>query len=208
MKIHDISIPISSDMIVYKNKPEKKPIIETIRTLAQGAQETRISIDVHTGTHIDSPNHMIANGGGIETIPLDHLMGPCRVIDCTKLHDRITAADIDQHVPQKGEFILFKTKNSFDTQFNPQFVYLDATRARSLAKAHVRGVGIDALGIERDQPEHETHITLLQKGIIILEGLRLGHITPGKYHLLAIPLLIPGSDGAPCRAVLVEGYHG
>lgn len=197
-------MPISSGMMVYKNKPEKRPVITVTRTVEQGAKEASITIDSHTGTHIDAPAHMIANSAGMEAYPLKHFMGPCRVIDFTKVDERITAADIDQHIPSKGEWILLKTKNSFDATFNPHFVYLDATGARSLAKAGIMGVGIDALGIEREQPGHETHTTILYKGIIILEGLRLADVKPGRYHLIALPLSIPGIDGAPCRAVLVE----
>ena len=49
------------------------------------------------------------------------------------------------------------------------------------------------------------HITLLEKEIIILEGLRLAHVEPGRYLLIALPVKIADADGAPTRAVLLEG---
>ena len=114
---------------------------------------------------------MVAEGDGLNGIALSKLVNaPCRVIDMGS-KERITAADIDQALPKHGEFILLKTKNSLDETFNPNFAYLDATGARSLAKAQIAGVGIDALGIEREQPDHETHLTLLKSGIVIIEGL-------------------------------------
>ena len=77
--------------------------------------------------------------------------------------------------------------------------------AEYLAQKGVIGVGIDTLGIERSQPDRMTHITLLKQDIIILEGLRLAHVTPGDYLLIALPVKIRGAEGAPTRAVLVEG---
>jgi arylformamidase len=65
-------------------------------------------------------------------------------------------------------------------------------------------VGLDALGVERDQPGYPTHRALLEQGIIILEGLRLKDVPPGIYRLLALPLLLMGAEAAPARVVLLE----
>ena len=40
---------------------------------------------------------------------------------------------------------------------------------------------------------------------MVLEGLVLGEVPEGQYVLIALPLLIDNADGAPARAVLVEG---
>ena len=42
-------------------------------------------------------------------------------------------------------------------------------------------MGIDSLGIERDQTDHATHKGLLSNNIIIIEGLRLAAVSPGEY---------------------------
>ncbi|NLZ49066.1 MAG: cyclase family protein, partial [Clostridiales bacterium] len=42
-------------------------------------------------------------------------------------------------------------------------------------------------------------------GITVLEGLYLRDIEPGEYLLCALPLKIKGAEGAPARAVLIEG---
>ena len=68
----------------------------------------------------------------------------------------------------------------------------------------VIGAGIDSLGIERNQPNHETHKTLLSNKIMILEGLRLKHVEEGPYLLIAAPLNIPGVEASPVRAFLIE----
>jgi arylformamidase len=43
---------------------------------------------------------------------------------------------------------------------------------------------------------------LLGAGACILEGLDLRRVDEGAYDLIALPLLIPGSDGAPARVLL------
>lgn len=105
----------------------------------------------------------------------------------------------------QGEFLLFKTGNSEHEKWREDFIYLEKSGAEYLASRRISGVGIDALGIERAQPGHETHIALLGNDIIILEGLRLKHVEAGRYLLIALPVKIAGADGAPARAVLVQG---
>lgn len=63
---------------------------------------------------------------------------------------------------------------------------------------------LEALGIERSQPGHETHISLLGRQIVIIEGLRLGGIDEGEYYLIAMPISIIGAEVAPARAVLID----
>ncbi len=86
----------------------------------------------------------------------------------------------------------------------PDFIYLKKSGAEFLAEQGIIGVGIDALGIERAQPNHETHNILMEKGIIIIEGLRLKEVPTGNYFMCALPLKIKGADGAPARVVLME----
>ncbi len=203
MNIIDISAQISEDMTVYKNKVEKKPKITTLKTIKDGAQESRISIDSHTGTHVDAPKHIVAGGKGLEAYPLASFVGPCRVIDLSSCEGKIGLEDVKKISPKIGERLLFKTKNSDDIGFNGQFVYVDAAAAQFLVKQRVSLIGIDSLGIERDQPGHETHAALLKANIAILEGLRLKGVKAGSYTLFAAPLAIKGIDAAPCRALLL-----
>jgi arylformamidase len=68
----------------------------------------------------------------------------------------------------------------------------------------VRLVGVDYLSIEQfHSGHHRTHRTLLEQGIVIVEGLLLHEPPAGDYHLRCLPLRLVGLDGAPARAVLV-----
>ena len=83
------------------------------------------------------------------------------------------------------------------------FIYVAQDAATWLAEIGIAGIGIDALGIERAQPEHTTHKAFFEKGIIILEGLRLREVPQGEYQLIALPLALIGLDAAPARAILL-----
>lgn len=207
-KVYDVSMLIHEGMQVYKNKDDKRPSFETRSDFQTGsAHETRLHLDAHTGTHIDAELHMVPGGKTIEAVGLDKLIGPCRVIDLTGVQDGITRADLEPHAPKGGEFLLFKTRNSFEETFNFEFIYLKEDGARYLAEIGVRGVGTDGLGVERSQPDHATHVALLSKDIVVLEGLRLKDVPPGAYFMIALPLKLTGIDAAPARVILFEGLE-
>ena len=204
MKIYDISMPIDHDMAVYKNKEDKKPILKITRDFAEGgSRESNLSLDLHTGTHLDAPLHMIPGGNAIDKLELNMVVRQCKVFDLTLVQEKITHTDLRDKNIAPGDFLILKTSNSFDKTFDPDFVYLDQSGAEYLAMRQITGVGIDALGIERNQPGHNTHKILLSHGIIILEGLRLHHIAEGEYLLCAAPINIAGAEAAPVRAVLI-----
>ncbi|TXK89605.1 cyclase family protein, partial [Parageobacillus sp. SY1] len=107
----------------------------------------------------------------------------------------------------ENDFVLFKTKNSLEDAFNFEFIYVAEDAARYLADKKVRGVGIDALGIERSQPGHPTHKTLFSAGVIVIEGLRLKDVPEGSYFMVAAPLKLVGTDAAPARVILFENMQ-
>lgn len=205
MKIIDISWPLTEDMTQYKDVELFSAT--HITTPTSGAMETHISICSHTGTHVDAPAHFIADGKTIDQIPLQNLLGACRVIDLTHVQEKITHTDIESHDIKEDEIILFKTTNSFISpldRFNAAFVYITHDAARHLAARKIKALGFDYLGIERNQPDHPSHKALMVAGIPIIEGLRLVQVNAGSYFFCCMPLLLPGADAAPARAILIE----
>src|SRR5512140_2638435 len=202
----DVSVPIRSGMVVYEGDP---PVcFERTASIANGdlANVSRLDFGVHTGTHIDAPIHFLDGLPGIEGVPLDALLGPAVVIDATALASVIDAWAIDSlDIPRGAKRLLFKTTNSRLWEldhFSGGFVGLPADAARLLVARGVRLVGIDYLSIAPKADPAPTHRVLLQAGCVILEGLDLRAVEPGRYDLVALPLLIPGSDGGPTRALL------
>lgn len=205
MQVFDISWPLSAKTTEYKDK--KTLSFDAIKTFdADGVRDSVISMGSHTGTHVDAPAHFVHNGALIEKTSLAQLIGPARVYDLTHINIAITADDLKDLGLRQGEIVLFKTKNSgIDPEgpFEKNFIYLDASGAQYCIDAKVKAVGIDYLGIERNDPDHTTHTKLMHADIPIIEGLRLGAIKPDSYFCMCLPLKIIGLEAAPARAVLI-----
>lgn len=202
-KVYDISMTIEEGMQVWGNHESKQPQINSQPTSPDGVNESRIDMDVHCGTHVDAPLHMLEDGATIETIGLEELVGNARVLDLTHVVDSITREDLEKHGLQKGEWILVKTRNSYSNTFESDFVFLREDGARYLVEVGVRGIGTDGLGIERSQEAYPTHRTLFRNNVIIVEGLRLKEVPPGTYFMVIAPLKLTGIEAAPARALLI-----
>lgn len=205
MKLIDISVAIHENMVVYKNREEKKPHFKPMKTYENADfYESRIDMDLHTGTHVDTPLHMVKDGLTMDQLPLDQWHGKAKVFDLSHLEDGIAKSDVAALAIEKGDIVLFKTRNSFEDFFNVDFIYVKADAAQYLAEVGVKGVGIDALGIERAQPNHESHLALFEAGAFILEGINLRAVEAGSYYLMALPLALVGVEASPVRAVLIK----
>ncbi|MDI9470175.1 MAG: cyclase family protein [Bacillota bacterium] len=208
MKIIDISRPLTEETSVYKNNPVKRVRIETLATHeANGYHESNLHTNLHTGTHIDAPLHMIAGARPMSSYSLDHFLGPCLVLDCEQVADLITRSDLEGRGIRAGDIVLLRTRNSLVDAFEFDFVALSPDGARYLVEQGVRTVGIDAMSIERSDPTRETHRTLLGAGVAIIEDLRLAAVAEGRYQLSCLPLSLPECEAAPARAVLWNGPH-
>jgi arylformamidase len=141
-------------------------------------------------------------------MPLDATIGPCRVIEI-KDHDMIKVEEIKQYPIKKGDRVLFKTRNSpamyEGRKFPDSYVYFSDESAEYLVEKGVIFVGLDSLtiGNYKDEPSVvNTHIIFLRAGVYVLEGCALGHVPPGEYELMCLPLLMYNGDAGPSRAIL------
>ncbi|MFW5981815.1 MAG: cyclase family protein [Halanaerobiaceae bacterium] len=203
-KIHDISMEISPEMPVYKGRQEKKPKFKVLNDYTDGdSYESSISFNMHTGTHLDAPLHMIKDGATIDKFLQEEFFYDCQVLDLTNVDDRIRAEDLKTFDIEPDTFILLKTKNSLQSR-EEDFIFLAEDAAEYLIELDIKGVGIDSLGIERAQEGHPTHKKLLSNKKLILEGLRLKEVQGGQYTLALFPVKIQDVEATPCRAVLFE----
>ena len=104
--------------------------------------------------------------------------------------------------------LLLRTRNSLywvrgETVFQRDYVGVTAAGAEWLVKRKLKLVGIDYLSVARFDEALPVHLALLGAGIVLLEGLNLHNIQPGRYELVCLPLRIAGGDGAPARTILI-----
>lgn len=210
MRIYDVSVPISAATPTYPGDPGIE--FEQWNALSKGdaANVTMLHFGAHTGTHVDAPAHFIADAGRVEAMPLDALIGQARVVQIPDEVQAIDAGHVEVALLGRATRVLFKTRNSnFWAQasagFRKDFTYLTPEAARALVERGVRLVGIDYLSIENfNSTDYATHTILLERGIVIVEGLDLRDVSAGDYELICLPLkLADGTgDGAPARCVL------
>ncbi|HSH93880.1 MAG TPA: cyclase family protein [Roseimicrobium sp.] len=170
---------------------------------------TQMTLSAHTGTHMDAPRHFVKDGRTMESMPIDAVVGPCRVIEL-KDKKAVTVKELKKHKLKKGERILLKTRNSTKSwklaktsTFDTEFIYIPADTAQYLVDCGIQTVGVDYLSVGGWQKDGvECHQILLGKEVWIIEGLDLSKVKPGKYDLVCLPLKILGADGAPARAIL------
>ena len=208
MRIHDVSLTISRDLVTWPGDPAIT--IERFSSIARGdvANVSRIAAGVHTGTHVDAPIHFVEGGAGVDQMKLESLIGPCLVVEAHPPGVELRPEDLPATDHTR---ILFKTRNSkrwegAQTLFDERFVGVGpALSGRLVAEGKVL-VGVDYLSVEpyHASAGHPVHVTLLEAGVAVVEGLNLSAVDPGEYEIFCLPLKLAGSDGAPARTVLIS----
>lgn len=202
----DVSVALHDGMVHWPGDPECR--ITRVADMGSGSvcNLTHVSMSAHTATHMDAPRHFIADGLTMEQMPLEAVIGRCRVIEIAAT-EQIIPADLEERRLRRGERVLFKTRNSevsWDKpEFDRNFVSIRQDAAEYLVKCGVMTVGVDYLsigGFEKDGVQ--THQIMLGAGIWVIEGLNLRDIKAGFYDMVCLPLKLAGADGAPCRVVL------
>lgn len=198
VEILDISVPLREGMVTYPGDPVVK--LELAQSIAEGSTVnlTRMDFGLHSGTHVDAPVHFLDGAAGIESTPLDAVIGPCEVVEAPDL-----SRDSVLRAPEGAERVLFKTPNSelwAQDEFAQDFARLDGDAASALVERGVRLVGVDYLSVGDEAAHH----ALLGAGVVPVEGLDLRGVEPGPYELVCLPLRVVGADGAPARAILIK----
>jgi len=210
-RIIDVSLTIGPDLLVYPDNPE--PSLRPELRIADGdaANVSELRMGTHTGTHVDPPLHFIEGADGMDRVPLEALVGPAWVVDMRGRPGPIGPDDLDgAGIPHRAERVLMRTDNSelwrkLPVDFPDSYVALAPEGARWVIEHGLKVIGTDFLGIEqRGAPGHPVHTSLLQAGVLIVEGLNLGDVEPGEYTLYCLPLKVEDGDGGPARAVLIS----
>jgi len=208
-KYIDISLPINSELPIWPGS-QKIEFKENL-SIKNGdiANESSINISLHTGTHIDAPSHFIDDGLTIDKIPIAKLIG-LTFVACIKNINTITAETLDSSsIPQNVKRLLLLTDNTKlwmkkSAKFNENYVAISIDAAQWIVDRKIELIGIDYLSIQKYNDSPDTHIILLNNGVVILEGLNLSNVSEGWYELVCLPLKFEGIDGSPARAILIN----
>ena len=208
--IIDLTHTITPECPVYPGTPA--PSFTPASTMTRdGYRETTLQLASHTGTHMDAPSHMLSDGSGLDQLPISQFCGKAMVLDVSAFAPG-QAISADFLRTQNGQlrsvdFALFYTgwekKWGTDAYFEDVFPVPDEEAARYLVSCGLKGVGIDALSVDRIESEHfPVHKILLNGGLVTVENLCLKKLVGRKNAMFfALPLKFLNADGAPVRAI-------
>ena len=184
MKIYDISQEIFHASIYPGDPiPKKRQVLSLEK--GDGCNLTQIELGSHTGSHADAPSHFVPNAKTIDQVALEKCMGKCALVS---MEGALCAADFAFVLSHKIRRLLIRG---------------DAALLHSAAE-FLAGIPIDLIGVEGlSIGGAQVHRTLLEKEIVLLEGLVLKDVPDGEYFLAAQPLKMEGLDGSPIRPVLL-----
>jgi arylformamidase len=205
-RLVDVSVLLAPGLATYPGNPAFE--ITPVHKIADGhsSNNSRLVMGTHTGTHVDAPLHFFDGRPGVDTMPLELLVGRARVIDLPHrggiTEEHLAAAGLREDLR-----VLLRTPNSalWNTSdgFHTDYTYLTEGGAKFLVGQGVKVVGVDYLSVEQyKKPGAPAHRALLGNDIIIIEGLDLSEAEAGQYEMYCLPLRIANADGAPARVVL------
>lgn len=196
MRFIDITAPLGPGTPVYPGDPpvDLTPLPATSST--GGFTLSRLTLGTHAGTHVDPPAHLLPGGTTVDRLALETLIGPAWLLDVDRGRP-VTAADL-AILPRRSRRLLLRTGG------RP----LSEEAAHLIVRRGVRLVGVDGLSVDPVETPGPVHRLLLAGGVIIVEGLVLVGVPPGRYGLLCLPLRLVEGDGAPARVVLIDRGRG
>lgn len=194
--IYDITQPLFECKVFPGDpKPEKK----TVLSIENGdiCNLTAFSMCAHNGTHVDAPFHFLKDGKGIDKIALEKFIGPAFV----EGHEGEVSAQDAKGILERAAKCNEASKKKILIKGNAT-VTLEA--AKVFAEAGVDLIGNESQTVGPEDAPMAVHLVLLGAEVVLLEGIRLGEVPDGVYLLHCAPLNLTDTDGAPCRATLME----
>ena len=172
----------------------------------------RITMNLHTATHMDAPAHLGDYALTLDRIPVERFQGKALFIPLShkRAGEPITAADLQPYESRMDDetVVLLYTgwgeKRGWSKEWVYGSPYVSNEAARLLVGRGVRGVGIDHFSVGGTGEENEeTHRILLGAPVWVAEGLQLNdpELAEGSWHVMAMPVKIRDSSGAPARVV-------
>lgn len=212
MKIVDLSHTIYEGMPYYPGT--EPPILQVANTIEiDGFTETRMSIYTHIGTHIDAPSHILKNKPSLDKLPIDHFIGRAMFLDVSAMSD--DTIPVSSLLKYKDpitnlDFVIIKTgwsQHWGKQDYFKGFPSLSEEAAHWLATFNLKGVGIDAISVDRmDTTTFPVHKIFFRKNMIVVENLTNLDSAGKEFFIFScMPLKIKDADGSPVRAFGILG---
>jgi arylformamidase len=187
---------------------------------AIGSMNTVITLNTHIGTHIDAPRHFYADGASVSDLELDRIvMRDAVVLDVSRKApgQGVTGDDLEQTKvrPRAGQIAVIKTLWTDRAFGRPEFwentIHLEPSVGEWIQGYDVSAVAMDCFPEKpfwrmalTPAERGANHKRWLKAGIPMIQMLTaLDQIAP-QFKLIALPLNLVGTDGAPARVIGIE----
>jgi len=229
MRIIDLTLEINDGMKIFPTPryikpkiklnvtPENDPLRGQYET-SPGMKASYICCMVHTGTHIDAPDHL-SYGKKLHEISLETFIGDAVVIDVSEkaAREEITPQDLEEawrKIEKEnsgivvGKAVIKTCWNSKTWGTNECFTdspYLTKDAAKWLVKKGFKLIGLD---FQTDPPGsigRPVHEVLLGNEVCIIEYLtNTEKISKKIVKLFALPMKLFNTEAAPARVIVIE----
>ena len=202
----DMTHTITQEISVCPGDPA--PILSKGSTITgDGCRTTQLTLCSHTGTHMDAPSHLLRDGRSLDEMPMSQFSGRATALDVSGVGPVITAEFLRSRHDDIycADYVLLCTgwESRWGTEAYLEDTYPvpDEEAAHYLASCGVKGVGTDALSVDRLSGPPAVHTILMKADAVILENLCLEKVRGRKDFLFfALPMKFENADGAPVRA--------
>ena len=225
--IIDLSQEIFTGMPVFPDMPEVNITMHVSHEEWDDIEDSdiispavnRLEMGEHTGTHVDSINHMARQyrGLSIDTMPLRmfYTEGICLDLSHKGLHELIEPADLEVALAvaklqiKPGDTVLLYTdhyRRAFGTQDWHHGPGISTDAARWLGAQRIAAFGVETMapGVLKVSNKQVHHICG-EMGFTHYENMINLHllIGRGRFRFIGLPLKIRGGTGSPVRAVAI-----
>jgi len=188
----DLSHPIEAEMPVY---PGDEPVgLKQCRDLVKDHYVAYYwQTGLHAGTHADAPMHLLAGGGDVLSMPLEHFFAPGVLLE--------NGVDVPEKDIPEGAAVLIDL--GAEHLYGAAEYYTDHGCVSRELCDYLMEKKVCLMGVNAPSPDHPPfpiHKALLGVGIPILENLtNLQQLKGRKFTVIALPLAIR-AEGSPVRA--------
>ena len=200
MKYIDLTHTFKQNMPVYPGDP-KSELKQTAFVNKNGYNDFQITTNMHVGTHMDAPFHMLQNGKRLSKYPIDHFFGKGHLIDARG--KSIDADLLEGKQITKGDIVLIMT--GFSSKFGSPDYYESYPEIKEGFASKIIELGVSIVGIDTpspDRPPFSIHKLLLKNNVLIIENLNnLESLLKHKqFTITALPAKFD-CEAAPARVV-------
>jgi arylformamidase len=197
----DVTRSIDDDLLCWPGRAPPVRRVEKSMSRGDHCDSSIWEMSAHTGTHLEAPLHFVEGGEPLDRVDVDGLIGACTVVKADTVLGR------DEVERYRGE-----TRLLIGSDFAPDGrgqgyphhgAVMTPDAASILLEAGLRLLGTDRLSVDDSEgTDYILHHQLLGAGCVILEGLTLERVPPGRYLLCVLPLRLKGAEASPARALL------